>query len=281
MKLFTFGDSWTEGVGAYIANESTFENGEERKLYRNSLSWSKRLSEFLEITDINLSRAGSSNKEIFDKIIETTKSGQINENDLVVVMWSSSLRDDVPFFPNGEWHIWGKNYTNDKYKFNWIINSIQNNIKGVQYTKNPEYNFFLKNYKEFYLTNIFNEIYYNIVNQNYILFIQELLKSYNIKYVFCDAFDLMIQKELIKEIDNTQYIRKENYYGYRTKTLKDHLISIDETENTLWESSIKWSETPGKHPNAEGYFEIAKELYKFIIDSDILKGANKKTINII
>lgn len=281
MKLFTFGDSWTEGVGAYIANENTFENPEERKLYRNSLSWSRRLSEFLDITDINLSRAGASNKEIFNKIVETTKSGVITENDLVVVMWSSSLRDDVPFFPNGEWHVWGKNYTEEKYKFNWIINSIQNNIKGVQYTRNPEYNFFLKKYKEFFLTNIFNDVYYNIVNQNYILFIQELFKSYDIKYVFCDAFDLMIQNDLIKEIDNTEFISQDNYYGFRKKTLKDHLISIDKTENTLWESPVKWSQTPGKHPNDVGYFEIAKELHKFIINSDILKGGNKRITNII
>ncbi len=281
MKLFAFGDSWTEGTGASITNEIILENTEQRKLYRNSLSWPKHLSQFLGVTDVNLSRAGSSNKEIFDKVVETVKSGVIIENDLVVIMWSSSLRDDVPFFPNGEWHVWGKNYTDEKFKFDWVINSIHTNIKGVQYTKNPEYNFFLKTYKEFFIGNVFNETYYNIVNQNYILFIQTLLTTYNIKYVFCDAFDLMIQKDLLNEIDNTKFINQENYYGFREKTLKDHLISLDETENTLWESPVKWSKTPGKHPNHQGYIEIAKELHKFIVDTNILKQNNKKTINFI
>lgn len=281
MILYTFGDSWTEGSGADVSAENACEDDITRKLLRNSLSWPKELATLLNINETNLSKTGSSNKEIFDKIVDTVKSGTITNKDLVIVMWSSSLRDDLPFFPKGEWHVWGKNYTEEKVKFDWVINSIKNNIKGVQYTKNPEYNFFLKTYKEFYIDNLFNNLYYTIVNQNYILFIQKLFETYNIRYLFCDAFDLMIQGEIMKDVDNTKFINKKHYYGFKEKTLKDHLLMIDPEDDKLWENNIKWGETVGKHPNKNGYKEIANELYRYIIDFDILKETPKKQTNLI
>lgn len=281
MKLFTFGDSWTSGQGCNVSIENTFTDDYERKVYRNNMSWPKYLSEILNIEFSNLSETGSSNKQIFDKIIETIKSNTISENDLVIIMWSSSLRDELSFFPKNEWHIWGKDYTNENWKFNGTINSILSNIKPIQYTKNPEYNLFLKKYKEFYITNLYNQTYYNIINQNYILFIQELFKFYNIKYVFCDAFDLMIDLNIKLDIDNTQFINKKNYYQFGKLTLKDYLISLDFNNLKLWEDSLRWGNVPGKHPNSNGYKEIAKELHNFILESNLLFQNNKKDINLI
>lgn len=280
MKLYTFGDSWTAGQGCNIIVENSLTDENERKEYRNSMSWPKYLSEQLKVEFTNLSKTGSSNKEIFDTIIETIKSNIISDNDLVVIMWSSSLRDNVPFFPNGEWHIWGNRYIENKWKFNWVINSIKDKINGTKYTNNPKYNFFLKSYKEFFINNLYDYTYYNIVNQNYILFIQKLLESYNINYVFCDAFDFMITKNIPTNLDKTDFINKSNYYKFREMTFKDYLISIDDTDSYLWEDSIKWDNTPGKHPNYKGYQKIANELYNFILNSNILKY-NKSKINIL
>ena len=280
MELFTFGDSWTTGQGCNLKVENSFTDENERKIYRNSMSWSKYLAEHLNVNVTNLSKSGSSNKEIFDTIIETIKSNIIKDNDLVVIMWSSSLRDVTPFFPNGEWHIWGSNYINEKWKFKWVINTIKDKITGTKYTSNPKYNNFLKSYKEFYIDNLYNESYYNIVNQNYILFIQKLLESYNINYVLCDAFDFMINKNISIEVDKSHFINKSNYYKFREVTFKDFLISLDPTDSELWEEPTKWSDTPGKHPNAKGYQKISDELYDFIIKSNIIKD-NKSTIKML
>jgi hypothetical protein len=271
MKLFAFGDSWTEGVGCNTHGENLYEiNSIDRKLYRHTLSWPNFLSKLLNIEHQNLSAAGESNKYIFDKLIESVKSELIIEGDLVVVMWSSTLRDNVPFFPNNELHIWGKKYKEEKYKFTWVVNTIKNKITGGGYTNNSSYNLFLKNYKEFFINELYTDFYYDIINQNYIIFIQNLLEHYGIKYVFCDAFDLMLGNHINENIDKTKFINKEHYYGFREKTIKDYLISIDNTDSELWENNVKWSETPGKHPNSKGYEEISKELYKFIIDNNII-----------
>ena len=208
------------------------------------------------------------NKQIFDKVIDTIKSGTIKENDLVVIMWSSSLRDNVPFFPNDEWHIWGKNYTQKKWRFFWFINSFKNISLGAKY-KN-----FIKSYKEFFIDNLYDDTYYNIVNQNYILFLQKLFEAYNVNYVFCDAFDFMVNEDIDSHLDRTNFINKSNYYKFREVTLKDFLVSLDPTDSDLWEEPIKWSDTPGKHPNAMGYQKISVEIYDFIINSDILKNNN-------
>jgi len=280
MKLFTFGDSWTTGQGCNLKVENSFTDDNQRKIYRNSMSWPKYLSEHLNVNVTNLSKSGSSNKEIFDTIIETIKSNIIKDNDLVVIMWSSSLRDNTPFFPNGEWHIWGNNYTNEKWKSTWVINTIKDKIIGTKYTSNPKYNYFLKSYKEFYIDNLHNDSYYNIVNQNYILFIQKLLESYNINYVFCDAFDFMINKNIPTTLDKTHFINKSNYYQFGEMTFKDFLILLDPTDADLWEEPTKWSNTPGKHPNAKGYQKIAVELYDFIVRSNIIKD-NKSIIKML
>jgi lysophospholipase L1-like esterase len=274
MKLFTFGDSWTAGTGCNLKVENKIKDSEERRIYRNDMSWPKYLSELLNVEFLNLSETGISNKEIFDTIIKSVKSKIISENDLVVIMWSSSLRDNAPFFPNGEGHIWGKNYTQPKWKFNWFINSFKN------ITTDSQYNNFLKSYKEFFINHLYDDAYYNIVNQNYILFIQKLLESYNINYVFCDAFDFMINKNIASELDKTHFINKSNYYKFGEVTFKDFLIALDPTDSDLWEEPTNWLDTPGKHPNAMGYQKIANELYDFIIKSDIIKN-NKSIIKIL
>ena len=88
----------------------------------------------------------------------------------------------------------------------------------------------------------------------------------------------MINKNITSDLDKTHFINKSNYYKFGEVTFKDFLISIDPTDSDLWEDSIKWSDTPGKHPNACGYKKISDELYDFIMKSDILKNNNSKLI---
>lgn len=265
MKLYGYGDSWTEGVGVNRVIEDTFIKSEDRKSYRNQHAWTKHLSEKLSIDSENNGIAGCSNKKIFDTIISDIKCNKIKENDLVVILWSSSLRDDVSFFPENEWHCWGNAYLDES--------EINNSYLQFRLTNKPIYNQFIFDYKMFYIAELMNQNYYNIVNQNYIIFLQKLFEHYNIKYIMADAFDHMIID--VNESDNkTNYINKDNYWNFSSKTFNEYLSSLNNT--LVWEDTISFKNAPIKHPSILGHIEIAKELYRFILDSNILNQKYKK-----
>ena len=48
MKLFTFGDSWTEGVGGNIEDEYTTDIPEQKTIIRQKYCWPKHLSGIFE-----------------------------------------------------------------------------------------------------------------------------------------------------------------------------------------------------------------------------------------
>ena len=100
MRLITFGDSWTEGAGVDVVKENLIETREERKKFRNDRSWPTKLSKLMNLEVQNQAISGSNNNFTFNEVIENIKSNIINSGDLIIVMWTSSLRDDVPFFPN-------------------------------------------------------------------------------------------------------------------------------------------------------------------------------------
>ena len=179
MKLHAYGDSWTEGQG-------TTDNREEWKNY----SWVKIISDKLGIDSINNGVSGNSNIKIFNKVVDDLIEGKIKNDDIVVIMWSSSLRDLVPFLPKNEWVSWSiKHLIEYPHKF---VESYQ--------SENEKYNNFLCSFKELYVSNLFNQNYYNIVNQNYIIFLQKMFDFYEVKYVMCDAFESMII-ELNKDVN--------------------------------------------------------------------------------
>ena len=267
MKLFAFGDSWTEGVGFDFNLEKNITDNEEKTRLRNENSWPKFLSDLLKIKFQNFGCGASSNKLIFDCVCGCLKNNTFQENDLVVIMWSSSLRDDVSFFPSEDWFFWGKRYITKKH--------ILKNIISSEKKSNLKYSRVLKEYKEFFFDQLFTDSYYQIINQNYILFIQFMLDNLGVKYVFCDAFDNMIFNNIENTIDKSDLINKNNYWGFKDKTFKDFLI---ETNNPyVWEGNFIWNEEiiEGVHPNKNGYKLIANELFKFILDNKILEQSIK------
>ena len=243
MKLHAYGDSWTEGQG-------TVENRKEWKKY----SWVKLLSDKLNIKSINNGVSGSSNLKIFNNIVSDILNDKINKNDFVIIMWSSSLRDSVPFLPKNEWVSWSV-----KHLF-----ELPNKFIESYKSENEKYDNFLSSFKEHFLLNLFNQNYYNIVNQNYISFIQKLFEFYNIKYIMCDAFESMIL-DLKKEDDKTESIDKKFYWGFNNKTIRDFLNETNRDD--IWEHLDNFKTRPTQHPNKEGYKLVAEELYKFITNT--------------
>lgn len=273
MKLVTFGDSWTEGVGGNIEDESTADNDEHRTIIRQKYCWPKHLSELFKCEVKNNGVCAFSNNAIFNSIHYQLNNEIITQDDFVVIMWSSSLRDDLSFFPNqNSFRMWGNRYKSKNHLLKCIFDGISRD--------NPKYNRVEKNFRDFYIGNLFNDTYYDIINQNYILHLQFMFKELGIRYLFCDAFDLMITKNIDTSVNNTNFIDKNRYWGYSDKTMQNLLI--DTNRKDVWENNSHFTEsTVGKHPNNNGYKIIAEELYKFINEGNLLTQNKSKNSHLL
>lgn len=260
MILHTFGDSWTEGVGGNLKEEYSTEDAEQRTKIRQKYCWPKYLSDFLNVPFINYGVGGCSNKIIFEAICNSIQNQSIKKDDFVVVLWSSSLRDDVPFFPsNNPWHFWGERYKSKEHLYQFIFTKSK--------TENKNYERLKKDFMDFYISNLYSDEYYNIVNQNYILYLQFMFKNLGIRYLFCDAFDLMVKENTLTT--QKSFIDINHYFGFSKKTMRDFL---DETQRKdVWEDNIKWGNVYGKHPSKIGYQIIAQQMYIFINEKNLLE----------
>ena len=255
MILHAYGDSWTEGEGCNLEIESTLKN-QELIIYRNQNSWVKLLADKLNLQWINNGKSGNPNSVIFNSIIDDVTNDRIKKGDLVIVLWSSSLRDYAAFLPRQQWVSWSvKHLVNLPEKF---INSYKSN--------NETYDSFLREYKSFFLDNLFNQNYYNIVNQNYIIFLQKLFEFYGIKYVMADAFDMMVVDPNEKD-DVSNMIKTKYYLEYRKKTMRDIL---QETKLDCFEDIKMISKNPAQHPNIVGYNLISVEFNNYIVKNNII-----------
>lgn len=257
MILHGYGCSWTQGEGADVGIECKLKN-EELNQFRNEHSWLKSLAGNIGIECRNNGVSGNSNHNIFNKIVLDITDGIINSNDLVIIMWSSSLRDSVTFLPKGEWISWS------------VKHLIQSPEKFVNSFKNDDnvYTEFLMDYKNFFVAELFNQNYYNIVNQNYIVFVQKILKHYGIRYIMCDSFESMLI-DLDKKDDVTHTIDKSTYWGFRKQTFRDFLNKTNRLD--IWEYQDTTYDTRAtQHPNKIGYNLISQELYNYIIKNNII-----------
>ena len=253
MILHGYGCSWTEGEGCDNEIERLLNN-QELILFRNNQSWVKYLSDKLKVNFINNGKSGNPNSIIFNSVIDDVTTGRIKKGDLVGILWSSSLRDYAAFLPRHQWVSWSvKHLINRPDKF---IDSYKSN--------NDRYDLFLREYKTFFLENLFNQNYYNIVNQNYIIFIQKLLEFYEIKYFMADAFDKMVEIKNMNVNDNyLDLIKMNRYWNFNSSTMKEHL---ENTNTDCFEHTTE----PGKHPNSLGYNLISEELYNYIVKNNII-----------
>lgn len=255
MILHAYGDSWTEGEGCDLEIESTLKN-QELIIYRNQNSWVKLLADKLNLQWINNGKSGNPNSVIFNSIIDDVTNNRIKKGDLVIVLWSSSLRDYAAFLPRQQWVSWSvKHLVNLPEKF---INSYKSH--------NETYDSFLREYKSFFLDNLFNQNYYNIVNQNYIIFLQKLFEFYGINYVMADAFDMMVVYPNEKD-DVSSMIKTKHYWEYRKKTMRDFL---QETKLDCFEDIKMISKNPAQHPNILGYNLISVEFNNYIVKNNII-----------
>ena len=257
-RLVAYGCSWTEGEGSDVPIENTLSPNEKRK-FRNKHSWSKNLADKMEIPEVlNNGISGNSNRKMFNDIIKDVENEKITSDDFVCIMFSSSLRDYVPFLPEGEWLSYSvKHLLEMPDKF---YNSYDEHGTSISF------NNFLSKYKRFFVTNLFNQEYYNIVNQNYIIFLQKLFEEYNIKYIMCESFEYMIHYPLDNNF--TEHMNKNTIFGELKLSFRDVLNNLNRKD--IWEHEDKYDSRATQHPNKKGYKIIAEELFNFIKTNKVI-----------
>lgn len=258
-RIVAYGDSWTIGEGCNREVEDTLSK-HEKIIYQKENSWVKILGDKFNIVTENNGISGNPNNKIYNQIVDDVKNGLTTKHDLVLIMWSSSLRDYLPFLPHGpkgEWLSWSTKH---------LVETPDRFFTSTQ-TENRYYDFFMEDYKKFFLLNLHNDLYYSIINQNYIIFLQHYLKHYKINYVMIDGIEDMFLG-LDSVYDKTDLIDKDLYWGYRDKTIRDWLI--ERTDDTFWEYKDRWDTRGTQHPNSMGYKLIADEIERFIKEKKLL-----------
>ena len=304
-RLFCFGDSFTEGEGAWV--EKTFPIQEEYKNKDSSrgaaiiseinyeYSWPKQLGDLFGLDTskpldeeghfinppefTNFGSCGASNNYIFNEVFKADLQKKFTEDDLVIIMWSSTMRDKLPFFPNlfqdkGPvglgWSL------KEVLSFNAVADKDSSSVQ-VQRNFSQRYNFddlpkhernylintitpFMHDYFKPFISEVHDTGYYNIINYSYIHLLQSYLKARKCKYIFIDAFENMTDfNPGYKKWDN---IDPKNYWSFKTNTAWGYLDGIggDVFENT----KLTYNPVGQRcHPNRHGYKLIAKLLYDF------------------
>jgi len=90
-----------------------------------------------------------------------------------------------------------------------------------------------------------------------------MLEDYEINYLMCDAFDLMVQS-LDKKDDVTNLIDKTRYWGFAEKSLESWMMKYHKSE-PVWEVKKPNPMKVAQHPNDNGYKLITEELYNYIV----------------
>jgi hypothetical protein len=206
-------------------------------------SWVRHLADSFGVEWENFGLSGENNYNILNTIFKN--KSLLNENSLVVIMWSSSLREKLHFFPKEEqdFLFWSKDLL-EKQPERFIDSGDG----------------FWKEYRKYFLVNLYDEDYFEYLQLNYIELLSKWFEWNNIPYVMCNAFEPIIPNK-----------RKfKNYYKQNSSLFED-LRKTNKTD--IWQDET--TEVPkyhsySHHPNEKGYMIISDLLKNFIEENNIL-----------
>ena len=256
-RFVLYGDSWTQGQGI---GTGEIDNNQIEPIdyYRKSnYPLSKLLKNIFDVPVINNGIQGNTNTHILEQIYDDVTNSIIDKDDVVIIGFTSLIRDNHPFIPT---------QFNDKTKYGWNIHNMINELDEIHF-KNDSDNIYDKSFKEYainYVTEIFDQSYYEYVGFNMVYFLQHFLKANGIEYYFWNPFETIVKEEYKNShlIDKSRYINFGNnfmceLYEYETELLNGN------PKFTVWENNqIKPKYV--LHPNYWGYEHIAKKMTEFI-----------------
>jgi len=265
MNLYSFGDSFTMGLGmdrkfeeSHMGEHPNWDtmNDEQKSKQRSIVAnfweencFTKLLSDKLNPNFFkNHAVAGCSNLDIVNSIV--TNSFKFQPNDIVLVGWSSSLRDKLTFWPDNpiKWMSSSKiQATHDmEIKQQAVVFDTQEFKKEQDTLKK-----FWKEFPKKWFIHPHYDEYYHIFNTQILYFTQELLNYFKVRYIFFNAFEPMLQRKE-QTIDMSKYWKggDESIWSY-TKHDDDLLELKGYTKNVI------------RHPSKKGHEYFTESLYKF------------------
>jgi hypothetical protein len=259
-RIVSFGDSFTAGLGTDREHEKQIfddcigdDKTKARALcseFRRKNSFTKFLSDKFNCDYLNLGENGCSNSKIMNKVFEHS----ITSDDFVIISFTSSLRDTPSFFPS----IFNEKTADNTISFS--KNELSEQLNNTTEHLTNSVDLFKEEYKKFYITDMYDEYYYSMYNQNIILILQKYLEYNNIDYLMIDAFESMIYS---RDYDRIDLINKTKYWEFDSKTISSFLHEFN--DKSLFEKD-KWKakeQTPA-HPSRDGHILFADELYRYI-----------------
>ena len=280
--IYSFGDSFTVGLGADYkyeqsllgdhpdwSNMSETKKNSNRKIvydYRVKNSFTHFFSELINQDYDNKGFIGCNNNYIVDYICNEIVGGVITDKDLVLINFTSSLRNYPSFLPHfftsrPEQGVEGITFGQTEYDDYHDLEDVGGHLKNELLTKfngrgEPFYKYIGK-YKQTYLRQSFSFDSLDYYNQNLIIFLQNLLSHYDIKYLMFDAFDPMVNTT---NINYTKFIDQSTYWEFNKNTIWSFLN--EKNDDLLLEDRPEQTIQSKKHPSKAGHKFFATELNK-------------------
>lgn len=171
----------------------------------------------------NWALSGGGNKFIFESLIESLVTHNINNQDTIIIMWSSWAREDR--YSTGGWKLAGNVYNNHLYDKNFLQNHWSD--EGAIYD-----------------------------SLNWICAAHKLLTSMGCNYYITSAWPLFQVKEweanpFLQDIVNPEKYQKyfDFLNAYNSRTITDNLFQPKyKTQEILWKK-VEWTDQPSNDPH--------------------------------
>lgn len=280
MKVISFGDSFTQGLGVDRLKEQSFfdENpGNKKKaralhrVFTNKHSFTQLFADKLGVDNINYGESGCNNRRIVSNIFDKYAQGDLKPGDLVLVCFTSTLRDHLPFTPDHNHKLWAGvtwsiNELVDVFrdlgtKEDYISRDDLSLLQGLEITAvNKELSWFFREYTKFFVSEMFEFRYLDFFNFNMITLLQNFFKYIEVDYIFIDAFENTFNNT---SYDKSQFVNKDKYWRYGEHSIFSYLDTFNNRELFEIEGFNIPSEHIPLHPSAEGHKVFTEDLYKF------------------
>ena len=274
--IHCFGDSWVQGIGTEwepgkgrMSMEDRYDNFDWEKT-REEYSWPGQLNELLDkkVKVKNYGIAGNSNEQIYKNVVEKIWEGSIQKEDFVIVSLSSIIRQPLPFLiARNEYddEITGYiNYSNACFSF--YKKGHDNSVHWLDTIENKKIKKATKRAYMDYLVNRFDYDFLYEMNMNYICNLQIYFEELGVDYVFVNAFE----NNISKNIKFYNQIKQEKWILF-DYSLQEYLVDKEKEFDTskgysLWEDDMMGTEPnqDGPHPNRIGHRMIAELIHENI-----------------
>ena len=264
-RVISFGDSFTAGLGTDRTEEDRLMNRAKNKdvgrkisgQFRTNNSFTKFFADEFKSKFKNNGVIGCNNKNILDNLVMYDINHGLTEDDFVLVGFTSSYRDKLPFFPDAY---------NDNIKsgFQWSMKELPllKESKDIFFwdsklDKEDENNLnkFMIEYLKFYMVEVFDDSYWQIYNSNLIVYIQKYLEFKKVKYIMFDAFEPMLK-------DIPKFVNRETYWGCGEQNIYSFLKQFND-ESVYENDGHNINKLVSKHPSRKGHKLFTEELYRF------------------